>query len=310
MFRLRPSFVSSFRHYSTSPPKTTIQLVAEIRKLTDAPIAKARQALTESSNDLEAALKWLEKDLAVSGAAKAARIQDRVAKEGLISVALSNEATNARGAIVELNCETDFVARTDQFTRLAAEIARSVATNSRTSSAVFQAVDMAELLDYPLADSSLTVKSAILDLVGRTGENVTLRRATTLTHEGEPTKPIHIGSYVHNASKQFPNQGRIATLTALSLQSSQLSELFSDATFISELGIMERALGRQIVGFGPTAIREGDDDTVLYNQLFAMIGGEKAQFTVRQVLAEWKQQWKLEELEMSDFVKWEVGQST
>ncbi|KAF5368610.1 hypothetical protein D9758_002206 [Tetrapyrgos nigripes] len=310
---------SLHRLYST---KTTVQLVAELRKLTNAPIIKARQALTETNNDFDAALKWLEKDLLASGLAKAEKIKDRTASEGLVSVSVLDGGFGSRigsgvgpvkAAIIELNCESDFVSRTDEFSRLAADIAQTVAqmAGQQGSASNFTALDVASLLETPL--KSGTIHSSIMDLIARIGENITLRRAALLAPTSAESK-LRVGSYVHNAAPAFPTSGRVGVLSLLSLRSPRLSDLLKDDVFLTDTQKLERALARQTAGFLTRAIREkaheeDDLETVLYQQPFAMLGGEKAGLPVRQVLDEWQKQWELEEFEVADFVRWEVGES-
>ncbi len=109
----RPLALSSFRFYFTSAEKPYLKLVAELRKLTGVSITKAREALAASNNDVSAALKWLQSDLAVSGAKKAAKVAHRTAGEGHVGASVLSRGTGSppggvRAALVELNCETDF----------------------------------------------------------------------------------------------------------------------------------------------------------------------------------------------------------
>lgn len=124
---------SALRSYSSAqPPKPSAKLVGELRKLTETSISKARDALIATSNDLNAALKWLEEDLAVSGAKKAAKVEGRTAGEGLVGVSILSPGLGSwkdgiRASMVELNCETDFVARNELFSKLLADISHTTA---------------------------------------------------------------------------------------------------------------------------------------------------------------------------------------
>ncbi|KAL0581052.1 Elongation factor Ts, mitochondrial [Marasmius crinis-equi] len=322
----RQPWAQSFLHrlYSTSPPKSNVQLVSELRKLTNAPILKARQALTEANGDFDAALKWLEKDLLASGAAKAEKIKDRVASEGLISVSVADAGIGSqmggpvKAAIVELNCESDFVARTDDFARLAADIAQTVAQNTGVSAtSAFSTLDVAALLETPLVSSQrsgATVGNSIVDLIARIGENITLRRAALLSPARQAGTGFRAASYIHNPLPNSSSQGRIGTLALLSLRSARLSELLKEEALLSELAKFERALCRQIVGFRPLSVQEpvtsdAGEDSILYKQPFGMIGGEKASLPVRQVMDEWQKERGFDEFGVSEFVRWEVGQS-
>ncbi|KAK1234819.1 Elongation factor Ts, mitochondrial [Marasmius sp. AFHP31] len=314
---------SLHRLYSTSPPKTTVQLVSELRKLTNAPIMKARQALTEANGDFDAALKWLEKDLLASGAAKAEKIKDRQASEGLVSVSVADAGFGSqtegpvKAAIVELNCESDFVSRTDDFARLAADIAQTVAESAGSSStSAFSSVDVAGLLETPLVSSQrsgATVGNSIMDLIAKIGENITLRRAALLSPAQQADVSFRAASYIHNSLPNFTSQGRIGTLALLSLRSSRLSELLKQEASLSDLAKYERALCRQIAGFRPLSVSEpapdAGEESVLYKQQFMMFGGEKASLPVRQVMDEWQKEQGLDAFDVAEFVRWEVGQS-
>jgi elongation factor Ts len=138
MVPVRPLALSSFRFYSTNAEKPPLKLVAELRKLTEVSITKAREALAASNNDLSAALNWLQNDLAVSGAKKAAKIAHRTAGEGLVGASVLSRGTGSspggvRAALVELNCETDFVARNALFGRLVADVAHTAAFLAESS---------------------------------------------------------------------------------------------------------------------------------------------------------------------------------
>ncbi|EEB91355.1 hypothetical protein MPER_10293 [Moniliophthora perniciosa FA553] len=307
--------LQSLRFYLTSRPKTTVQLVSELRKLTNAPIMKARQALTETSNDFDAALKWLEQDLLASGAAKAEKIKDRQASEGLIGINADNSsATTQKAAIIELNCESDFVSRTDEFVRLAADIAQTVSKIPKSvSEGAFSAVDLATLLESPLVSthkSGATVQSSITDLIARIGENITLRRAALLSPPASPE--FRISSYLHNPIPNFTSLGRIGTIALFSYRSPRLAELLKEDAFLTDAEKLERAICRQIVGCNAHSVRdvEADEETVLYKQQFAMLGGEQSGLPVRQVMDEWQKQKGLDGFEVEEFLRWEVGQSS
>jgi elongation factor Ts len=142
----------SRRTYS-SQGSPTVQLVRKLREATDAPLLKARQALAESNNNYDGALKWLERDLIASGAAKAFKIKDRTASEGVISLSVVKggfEVPGVRSAMVELNCETDFVAKTDQFARMASDIAFTVAQLAKTQDVGLSHIQPEELLGLQL----------------------------------------------------------------------------------------------------------------------------------------------------------------
>jgi elongation factor Ts len=167
----------------------TASMVKELRDKTGAGMMDCKAALGESGGDLEAAVDWLRK----KGLAKAAKKAGRVAAEGLIGVAV----TPSKGIVVEVNSETDFVARNDLFQGLVKMIA-SVALDA--------GADVDKILAARVGDR--TVADAITETIAKVGENMTLRRAAALS----VGKGI-IASYVH--SSVADGLGRIGVIVAL-----------------------------------------------------------------------------------------------
>jgi elongation factor Ts len=167
----------------------TASMVKELRDKTGAGMMDCKAALGESSGDLEAAVDWLRK----KGLAKAAKKAGRVAAEGLIGIAM---AAN-KGVVVEVNSETDFVARNDLFQGLVKMIA---------DVALGTGPDVAKILAAPVGDR--TVGDAINETIAKIGENVTLRRAAALA-VGEGV----VASYVHNSVSD--GLGKIGVIVSL-----------------------------------------------------------------------------------------------
>jgi len=167
----------------------TASMVKELRDKTGAGMMDCKAALGESGGDLEAAVDWLRK----KGLAKAAKKAGRVAAEGLIGVALAPN----KGIVVEVNSETDFVARNDLFQGLVKMIA---------DVALDVGADVDKILAARIGDR--TVADAITETVAKVGENMTLRRAAALT-VGKGA----VASYVH--SSVIDGLGRIGVLVAL-----------------------------------------------------------------------------------------------
>ena len=165
----------------------TAQMVKELRESTGAGMMDAKKALTETEGNMEAAVDWLR----TKGLAKAAKKADRVAAEGLIGVAVDA----GRGVAVELNSETDFVAKNADFQKLVAEISK-VALQVGDSVEVVRAADL----------NGKTVDEVLTEAIARIGENMTLRRLHVL--EGDT-----VVSYVHNAAAE--GMGKIGVLVAL-----------------------------------------------------------------------------------------------
>jgi elongation factor Ts len=167
----------------------TAGMVKELRDKTGAGMMDCKAALNETAGDVEGAVDWLRK----KGLAKAAKKAGRVAAEGLIGVAL----TPTKGVVVEVNSETDFVARNDLFQGLVKMIA-NVALDAGT--------DVGKILAAPIGDR--TVADAISETIAKIGENMTLRRAAALS----VGKGV-VASYVH--SSVTDGLGRIGVLVAL-----------------------------------------------------------------------------------------------
>src|SRR5690554_2449306 len=139
-------------------------LVKELREMTGAGMMDCKNALAETGGDLEAAADWLRK----KGISKAEKKSGRTAAEGLVAVAV--EGTNA--VLVEVNSETDFVARNDAFQELVRNVASVALTTDGSRDAVAAAA-------YP--GSSKNVEDSIKDAVATIGENMSLRRSAKLS---------------------------------------------------------------------------------------------------------------------------------
>ena len=138
-------------------------MVKELRERTGAGMMECKKALVESDGDVEAAIEAMRK----SGQAKAARKSGRIAAEGAVMIAIAEGAK--RGVLVEINCETDFVAKDENFSKFVAAVAQTALSSS--------AADAAALADLPLAgDGSSSVNAAREALIAKIGENIQVRR--------------------------------------------------------------------------------------------------------------------------------------
>jgi elongation factor Ts len=161
------------------------QAVKELREKTGCGFMDCKAALAENDGDLEAAVDSLRK----KGIASAAKRAHRETGEGLIVAHLSQDGKV--GSLVEVNCETDFVARTDDFKGLVADLARQAAESD-------DAAGVEEMLAQPfVSDKSRTVQDALSAVVGKIGENMRLRRFVRFAGEGDGV----IGAYIHPGSK-------------------------------------------------------------------------------------------------------------
>ncbi len=159
----------------------TASQVKELRDRTNAGMMECKKALQETDGDIEAAIKKLRE----AGAIKAAKKADRSAKEGIVAAQIEPDAKH--GILAEINCETDFVAKNDNFQAFVAELVSAVAESGATD------VEAAHAL--PHADSSIEdfVKSKVIEL----GENLQFRRMTRYDMEGSGL----VGSYIHLGGK-------------------------------------------------------------------------------------------------------------
>jgi elongation factor Ts len=167
----------------------TAQMVKELRDQTGAGMMDCKAALAETAGDAEAAVDWLRK----RGLAKAAKKAGRVAAEGLIGMAL----TERKGVLVEVNSETDFVARNDQFQNLV----RSIAAVALEESGDVERIKAAQ-------PGGITIADAIASAIATIGENIALRRAAALSVERGV-----VSGYTHNSLAE--GLGKIGVVVAL-----------------------------------------------------------------------------------------------
>ena len=207
----------------------TAGLVKELREKTGAGMMDCKKALTETGGDIEAGMDWLR----TKGLSKAAKKADRVAAEGLIALALRDDGRGFTGAAVEVNAETDFVARNEKFQAAARAIAR-------TALDVEGGVDK---LAEAKTEGGESVGEMLTGLIATIGENMTARRmARFVVPEGV------VAAYVHNAVA--PDLGRIGVLVAL--QSG-----VSDKEKLTEMG---RKIGMHIAATSPLSLSVEDID--------------------------------------------------
>jgi elongation factor Ts len=170
-------------------------LVKDLREKTGAGMMDCKKALTETGGDIEAAVDWLR----AKGLSKAAKKADRAAAEGLVGLALARSSNAVEGALIELNAETDFVARNETFQKAAASFA---------ATALAAKGDLETLLASKTAGAKETIAEQVTQLIATIGENMSLRRTGYLS-----VKEGAVGAYIHNAAGD--GLGRIGVLVAL-----------------------------------------------------------------------------------------------
>lgn len=155
----------------------TASMVKELREKTDAPMMECKNALVEADGDMARA----EEILRVKLGSKASKAASRVTAEGLVTVYIAED--NKTGSIVEVNCETDFVAKNEDFIQFVDDIAQLVAEKAPA--------DLAALAELPFRDG--TVESVRAALIGKIGENISVRRFQQYATEAQLAQYIHGG---------------------------------------------------------------------------------------------------------------------
>ncbi|MEP3259468.1 MAG: translation elongation factor Ts [Roseibium sp.] len=209
----------------------TAAMVKELREKSGAGMMDCKTALKESGVDMEAAVDWLR----TKGLAKAAKKAGRVAAEGLVGVA----AEGSKAAVIELNSETDFVARNEGFQELVKNVAKvAVGTDG----------DLEAVSDAGYPGSEKNVKDSITDAIATIGENMTLRRTAVLSvSEGV------VATYVHGAVTE--GLGKIGVLVAL--------ESSGDKEKLNGLG---RQIAMHIAATSPLALSTDDLDPAVVDR--------------------------------------------
>ena len=193
----------------------TAAMVKELRDSTGAGMMDAKKALTETDGDMEAAVDWLR----TKGLAKAAKKSGRTAAEGLVAVAVEG----GKGVAVEVNSETDFVAKNADFQKMVGKIAQAALGTSDLEGLKAATID------------GKTVEQTVTDAVAVIGENMSVRRMSTLSGET-------VVNYVHNAAA--PGMGNIGVLVALTGDSADFG----------------RQVAMHIAAANPAALSEADLD--------------------------------------------------
>ena len=195
----------------------TASMVKDLRDKTGAGMMDCKTALSETGGDMEAAIDWLHK----KGISKAAKKAGRAAAEGLVGVAVGKNA----GALVEVNAETDFVARNEEFKSF---------VKSAADLALKEGGDLEKLLAAKHGGSN--VQQTLTELVAKIGENMSVRRTVALSVD-----PGVVAAYVHNASS--PELGKIGVLVALKSTADQ-----------TKLSALAKQLAMHVAAASPLAI--------------------------------------------------------
>ncbi|KAJ8400906.1 hypothetical protein AAFF_G00392600 [Aldrovandia affinis] len=263
-------------------------LLLKLRKTTGYTFINCKKALEKFDNDINQAENWLHEQAQKDGWSKATRLEGRRAKEGLIGQLVGDRAA----VMVEVNCETDFVARNERFQELVRDVVFSVMAHHLRKTEG-QSRYMKSLLSVEdLTAMSVSEGGTLADLlaltIGHLGENITLKRAAML---GVPTD-WRIGSYVHGplAGVKGPAMGRYGALV-----------VFKGGQ--GEAAALGRKLGQHVVGEAPVSLGNADDlpcgdsETRLLPQSFLLDPSQ----TVAQYLAK-------EGAHVLDFIRFQCGE--
>jgi len=218
----------------------TASLVKELREKTGAGMMDCKKALGETAGDVEKAVDWLR----TKGLSAASKKAGRIAAEGLVGVA----AEGTRGAVVEVNAETDFVGRNDQFQKFVA---------TATKLALENGGDLAKVAAAPFPGTGRDVQGELTNLIATIGENMSLRRAASMS-----VSDGVVVAYTHNAVA--PDLGKIGVLIAL--------ESTGDK---AKLGALAKQLAMHVAATNPQSLTVADLDAAAIERERAVLA-EKA----------------------------------
>ncbi|XP_049822198.1 elongation factor Ts, mitochondrial isoform X2 [Aethina tumida] len=283
---------------STSQEKSVL---AALRKKTGYTFSNCKKALEMHNNDLEKAEVWLREQAQALGWSKATKLEGRQTSQGLIGVAVNK----SHGVLVEVNCETDFVARNQEFRKIV-ETATKVCLNfshsqarpqTKSVSRTIQSSLSAEQLGSLKADDGKPLSDHLALMIGVVGENASLKRATCL-QAGEDTKIV---GYAHPSGNSQGNVlfGRLCGLIALKSNSDNM-----DNESLEDLG---KKLCQHVVGMNPLKIGSAkdkpaakrDEETCLIHQDYLL----DESMTVQEVLNK-------HQVEIVDFKRFECGEGS
>ncbi|GAA6028034.1 hypothetical protein JCM8097_001840 [Rhodosporidiobolus ruineniae] len=327
------TFATSARVFQDKPASVPIALISKVRAARPGtPLSLARSALQAANNDLDAALAWIAEQAKESGAAKAEKLAGRSAEQGLVAVAVLADGSGGvgvRASVVEMRCETDFVARTDEFRELTEGIARSLAYFAEpTGQPVISRHDVRgeALLGTPVVPApskvaelaktedhkglgNETVKTSIASIVSRLGENIRLHRAASISLEPAtgakgPASPVYLASsYLHGSKTPAAAAADGVQSGALGgLLISRLSAVDAPKVDPAEVKGLLRALSRQVVAMPTTSVLpssssssapdSSEPSTALYSQsLITLAPTPKFEFEAGSTVGDVLKQW-------------------
>ncbi|WP_446899503.1 translation elongation factor Ts [Clostridium sp. LBM24168] len=235
----------------------TAKMVKDLRERTGAGMMNCKKALSEANGDVDKAIEILRE----KGLAAAAKKAGRIAAEGLVKTYVSEDGKNA--SIVEINCETDFVAVNDEFVKFADTVVKQAASTNADSLEKF-------VEEKYLLDEAKTISQALTDLISKLGENMAVRRFRKLS-----VKNGIIESYIHGG-------GRIGVLVKVESdkQSEVLGEVAKDIAmqvaatnpmFLDENSVDENVLNKEKEIYKVQALNEGKPEKIIEKMILGRI---------------------------------------
>ncbi len=269
--------------------------IKELRERTGAGVLDCKKALQEQDGDVDAAIDYLRE----KGMAAAAKRAGRVAAEGLVKVDVSEN--KKQGLILEVNCETDFVAKNDSFIELVDDISRHIQDGSA------ETVEEALAENY-VDDDSKTLETVIKEAVASIGENIQLRRFARCETEGFLHSYTHMGGKI-GVLVEFSGEENLTAANNIAMHIAA-----SSPEYLSRDDVSEEDVAREKKVYREQMLNEGKPENIIDNIVEGKMGKYYTQVClleqeyVRDTDISVGEYLEQEELEVESFVRYEVGE--
>ncbi|EDV26411.1 uncharacterized protein TRIADDRAFT_23029 [Trichoplax adhaerens] len=278
--------------YLSSSVKVSKDLLLKLRKRTGFAISKCHAALAQHNNNLDEAENWLSAQAEKEGWAKANKLQNRKTAEGLIGIYYKEPYA----AMVEVNCETDFVARNENFLNLLNDVALTTYHHGNIATMIrYNSEEIGNLTTHDSQRSLINITAAT---IGKIGENLILRRGIFVA---APANGI-LNYYIHSVGKQISSDLNVGKYGAIiASENIDKSQSTSETSKLQQLNL-SRQLCQHVVGVNPVRIRrdaarsEIDEDALL-DQAFLLDNSVQVGELVER-----------ENLRVLDFVRYQCGE--
>eukprot|EP00127_Corallochytrium_limacisporum_P003558 Clim_evm41s150 gene=Clim_evmTU41s150 len=246
----RRTGVLGLRYLHTSrvmQQKLDLKMVQKLKKTTGLGLDKCKKAVEAAENDWDRAIQWVRDNAKTLGMTKAAKLDGRAADQGLIAAFVNKDS--GAGVLVEVNSETDFVAKNERFQEFVSELGQTILGSGTVQSGTNEVGTLdieGEIVKSLRMNNGKIVNDQFLELVGIIGENLQVGRTTGVF--GPPG--IVYGVYVHNPVDSAATMGQMAGIVGLSVASSK-----QDAPEVVDLA---RKLAQQVVGLKPMVLHKED----------------------------------------------------